>query len=94
MNDESFPMRLGEQVLDLLNRGSREDSEEFLDTVLSGHRTLMQLFFDRVVLESIRKVSSKDFPFDDRNAASKRIAGELMEVLRDNFLASSRLPFI
>lgn len=94
MNEENFPIRLGEQVLDLLNRGSREDSEEFLDTVLSGHRTLMQMFFDRVVLESIRKVSSEEFLVDDRNAASKRIAKKLMEVLRDNFLAASRLPFI
>lgn len=85
----------GHLLMTAINGRSKE-CNDFIDAVLTSHRTLQQSFAGNVILAFIKKVSEMDERcFDGRNECMKRFCDMLREAIdKSDFNGVTGLPFI
>ena len=94
-NSASLGYIAGQLLMTAINGRSKE-CNDFIDAVLTSHRTLQQSFAGNIILAFIKRVSDMDERcFDGRNECMKRFCDMLREAIdKSDFNGVTGLPLI
>lgn len=89
LNGAQMGVYAATELLDMLNRGMNINT--LIETVLTDHRTLQQMYFN-IVLQSIEDFANVQ-SYDGRNRAAVETARKLQAFMKENYI-NTRLPLI